>query len=342
MSGMSARLTGMLPPDIVSACGFDRPFRGLQVFRWIARGAKDFASMSDLPALERERLGADFGGLYGTSTEAGLESADGTVKLRVRCADGAVVECVRLLNAGGRMTACLSSQVGCPMACVFCRTGTLGFRRNLEADEMVEQVLHLAASRGRPSNIVFMGMGEPLLNLRAVRAAIAVLTHPEGLGYSPRKITLSTCGLAPAIRELADSGPHVRLAVSLTVADDELRSEIMPVNRSHGLAELKDALLHYQSVTGDRITLETALMKGVNVSSADARKLAEWIAPLKVQVNLIPWNPVEGIRFQEPSRQEVEAFERELEVLGVPVTRRTRRGRGVSGACGQLGETLQR
>ncbi len=334
--------TGMTPDGLRAACGFDKAYRAAQVFKWIARGAADFQAMSDLPAAERERLSSLFGSLYSTSVEPGLESADGTIKYRVRCRDGAAVECVRLVDPEGRATACVSSQVGCPMACAFCKTGTLGYLRNLGSDEMVEQVLHIASRHGRPSNIVFMGMGEPLLNLPNLRKAIEILTHPDGLGYSPRKITVSTCGLADGIRDLADRGPHVRLAVSLTTADDSLRSELMPVNARHGLADLKDALLHYQETTGDRVTLEAAIMGGVNASEAHARQLAAWIKGLKAQVNLIPWNPVEGLSFAEPSRREVETFTSTLETLGVVVTKRARKGRGVAGACGQLGDTLKR
>jgi len=329
---------GMLPEDIAAAFSLRPAFRGKQVFKWIAKGAASFAEMSDLPASERERL--SLGPLFSSSVDSSLAGEDGSVKLKIRLSDGAAIESVLLVDAEGRMTACLSTQVGCPMACAFCKTGTLGFLRDLDPAEMVEQYLHLAAVRGKPSNIVFMGMGEPLLNLGSLRKAITVLMHPDGLAISRRKITISTCGIVPGILDLADSGPHVRLAVSLTAATDELRSALMPVNRKWNLAALKDALLYYQQKTGDRITLEAAIMGGENSSVASASAMADWIRPMNAQVNVIPWNPIAGLPYREPERGEVAAFEAELERRGVNAVRRARRGRGVSGACGQLGDTL--
>jgi len=229
------------------------------------------------------------------------------------------------------------------MACAFCKTGSLGFLRNLEAYEIVEQYLHLTRLYGRPSNLVFMGMGEPLLNLPEVRKTIDVLSYPDGLGLSLRKITISTCGLPDGIRDLADRGPHVRLAVSLTAADEEVRSRLMPVNRTRGgLIELREALLYYQSKTNDRITLEAVLVGGQNDRPEDARALIEWSRPLKVQVNIIPWNPIPELPLHEPSRRAVEDMILALESAGIATTRRMRRGRGVLGACGQLGETLKK
>lgn len=296
--------------------------------------------MTNIPAAERDYLAGRFPVLMETSVDESFLDADGTVKLRLRLTDGAAVEAVLLTDIEGRRTACLSTQVGCPMGCAFCRTGGLGFLRNLEAFEITEQYLHLARLYGRPSNLVFMGMGEPLLNLREVRKAVAVLSHPDGIGLSLRKITISTCGLPDGIRNLADEGPRVRLAVSLVTAVEELRNELMPVNRAHGLVELKAALEYHQSRTGDRITLEVVLIRERNDSPRDIRALLEWARPLKVQVNLIPWNPVPDLPFREPSRRAVEEAAAILESAGIPATRRMRRGRGILGACGQLGDTL--
>lgn len=294
--------------------------------------------MTDLPAADRERLSST--PLYSSRVAERLEADDGSVKLKIALEDGAAVEAVLLTDADGRRTACLSTQVGCRMACAFCKTGTLGLLRNLGPDEIVEQFVHLSALRGKPSNIVFMGMGEPLDNLASLRKAIVILMHPEGFGVSKRKITISTCGIVPGIVDLADNGPHVRLAVSLTAAEDALRSSLMPVNRSWNLAALKEALLYYQAKTGDRVTLEAAIMGGENSGVDSAAAMAAWIRPLNAQVNVIPWNPVTGLPHREPARGEAEAFERELERRGVNAVRRARRGRGVSGACGQLGDTL--
>ncbi|MDX9959411.1 MAG: 23S rRNA (adenine(2503)-C(2))-methyltransferase RlmN [Spirochaetia bacterium] len=332
--------TGLLPEQLATRLGMDKTFRGKQVFRWIVKGARSFDDMTDLPAAERERLATLTPRLYSSAVVETLADGDGSSKLKIRLDDGAAIEAVLLADHEGRLTACLSTQVGCPMGCTFCKTGTLGLLRNLRVDEIVEQYLHLAALGGKPSNVVFMGMGEPLLNLEALRPAIQILTHVDGFNLSTRKITISTCGLVPGIMSLADEGPHVRLAISLTAATDELRDSLMPVNRRWNLEALKKALLYYQEKTGDRISLEAAIMGGVNSGIEGARAMAAWIQPLKVQVNVIPWNPVEGLPYRQPSREEVTSFETELERLGVNAVRRAKRGRGVGGACGQLGDTL--
>ncbi|MCX8012781.1 MAG: radical SAM protein, partial [Rectinema sp.] len=213
--------------------------------------------MTNLPSSLRQRLSERFGGRVRSSTVTKeLVDPDGSLKLQIRLRDGAAVECVLLEDIEGRKTACLSSQVGCPMGCAFCRTGSLGFLRNLGPDEILEQYHFLKEHRGFISNIVFMGMGEPLLNLETVRKAIALLSDPDGIGMSLRKITISTSGVVPGILSLAENGPHVRLAISLTTADPELRTRLMPVNRTWPLNTLKDALLRYQQATGDRITIE--------------------------------------------------------------------------------------
>jgi 23S rRNA (adenine2503-C2)-methyltransferase len=332
-------LYGMSPEELAAACGLRASFRSRQVQAWLARGAASFGEMTDLSLAERERLSALFPRIASSEPAAELEDPDGSFKLQIRLGDGAAVECVMLEDLEGRKTACLSSQVGCPMGCAFCRTGALGYLRDLTAGEIMEQYHLLSARRGPPSNVVFMGMGEPCANLGAVRKAISILSG--AVGISLRKITISTCGLVPGILELAERGPAVRLAVSLTVADEELRSRLMPVNRSWGLAALKDALLRYQAATGERVTLECAIMGGVNSSTASARELVAWIGALQVQVNVIPWNKVPGLPFSEPSREELEAYMSVLDGAGLVASRRMRRGRGVMGACGQLGDTLR-
>lgn len=337
---MGIALSGMVPEEIAEACGFSEAYRARQVYRWIARGASSFGEMSDLPRAERERLLLAFPSIHSSRVDAELPDADGSLKLRVRLADGSAVECVLLEDVEGRKTACLSSQVGCPMGCAFCKTGSLGYLRDLGPDEIMEQFHALEARRGRIGNVVFMGMGEPMLNLGAVRRAVLLLSDPAGPGLSLRKITISTAGVVPGILDLAEKGPRVRLAVSLTAAEDGLRTELMPINRKWDLAALKEALLRYQEATGERITFEAALMGGRNDSIESARALVRWIKPLKAQVNLIPWNRVPGLDFVEPSRERVEAFLAYVESEGLSVVRRMRRGRGVNGACGQLGEVL--
>jgi 23S rRNA (adenine2503-C2)-methyltransferase len=273
--------------------------------------------------------------------EKQLVDEDGSLKLQIRLRDGAAIECVLLEDIEGRKTACLSSQVGCPMGCAFCRTGSLGFLRNLGPDEILEQFHHLRDARGFISNVVFMGMGEPLLNLDNVRKAIAILSHPQGIGLSLRKITISTSGIIPGILNLASDGPPVRLAVSVTSANPELRTKLMPVNKTWPLAELKAALLEYQKNTHDRITLEVVLIGNVNSREDDALELADWIHPLKAQVNLIAWNPISGMPFETPAPRQVKLFSEVLERRGIVTVQRMSRGRGVMGACGQLGDTLK-
>ncbi len=335
-------LPGLSAEELAAALGLKPPFRARQVRRWLDRGAASFEDMTDLPIALRAGLSGLHPSIRGSSVASELRDQDGSLKLQVRLADGAAVECVLLEDLEGRRTACLSSQVGCPMACAFCKTGSLGFLRDLSAGEIMEQYHHLAdraGGTGSISNIVFMGMGEPLVNLGAVRKAISLLTG--GIGMSLRKITISTCGVVPGILDLAKSGPAVRLAVSVTCATDELRSELMPVNRRWDLATLKDALLVYQDATGERITLEAAIMGGRNSSADEARALARWAEGLEVQVNVIPWNRIPGFPFREPEREELDAYMAVLDGAGITAVRRMRRGRGVMGACGQLGETLR-
>ncbi len=331
----------MGPQELAEALSLSPAYRAGQVYRWISRGASAWDEMSDLPKAERERLARDFPRIRSSEPAARLADPDGSLKVQMRLHDGAAVECVLLEDIEGRKTACLSSQVGCPMACAFCRTGSLGYLRDLSAGEIMEQYHLLDRERGPISNVVFMGMGEPMLNLGAVRKAIGLLSDPEGIGMSLRKITISTSGVVPGILELAEKGPRVRLAISLTVADDAARDELMPVNRRWNLAALRDALATYQAATRERITLEAALMGGRNSAAADAEALVRWAAPLQVQVNIIPWNKVPGLPFTEPSRAELDAYSAVLERAGMVASRRMRRGRGVMGACGQLGETLR-
>lgn len=329
-------LAGLLPEEIAALLGEGPRYRATQAFQWAQRRAMSYEAMSNLPKEARLALAAAIP-LRSTSVKVRLADPEGTVKLALALADGAVVECVLLRDKEGRPTACLSTQVGCPMGCAFCQTGRLGFLRDLDASEIVEQYLWLCEEEDRIGNVVFMGMGEPMLNLGATRRAIAVLCHPEGYGLSHRKITISTSGVAEGIRSLADDGPEVRLAVSLTTADPELRERLMPVSRSNPLPALKEALLYYQRRADRRITLEAVIMGGQNDGAREASLMAEFARGLDAQVNLIPWNPVPGLSFESPSFKEVEEFAARLEKLGVNCTQRARRGRGVNGACGQLG-----
>jgi 23S rRNA (adenine2503-C2)-methyltransferase len=333
-------LAGIPREELVPLLAPLPPYKVREIFAWIARGAESFDLMTNLGKKEREELARRFS-LRGTLCRARLDDPDGTVKLQILLRDGAFIEAVLLRDREGRGTACLSTQAGCPVGCVFCKTGALGFTRNLEAGEIVEQFLHLRRIEGEGlGRIVIMGMGEPLLNLGELRRALAVIMDRGGLGVSGRRITLSTSGLSRGIRDLADAGPRLPLALSLTSAREELRRALMPA--AEELAELKDALVYYQKKTGLRITLEAALFRGLNTGREEARAFRRFALGLDVVVNLIPWNPVEGLRFRgralrEPGAAETGAFARFLEEEGLRVTRRFRRGRGVNGACGQLG-----
>jgi len=301
--------------------------------------------MSDLPASLRSELTSRYTVRSGV-VRTRLEAPDGTIKLQIGLKDGAAIEAVLLIDGEDRKTACLSSQVGCPMGCTFCKTGTLGFLRNLGTAEIVDQFLFLQDSCGPISNVVIMGMGEPLLNLEALRAALGILCDSDGLGLSKRRFTLSTCGITEGIRSLADFGPDVRLALSLTTADQKLRERLMPVARTEPLDRIKSALDYFQKKQKKRITLEAVLLGGLNTRLEDADALTLFASGLEVVINLIPWNPVEGIGldgtpFREPSESEVSRYELMLTDRGLNVTRRYKKGRGVSGACGQLGSTLE-
>ena len=333
---LKTAFSGLTPEELVAVPALDRPFRAKQIFKWIADGARDFSSMSNLPAALRESLSRDYA-VFTTAVQQVLRDPDGTVKLQIKLADGGAIETVLLTDIEGRKTACVSCQVGCPMGCAFCQTGHIGYQRNLDPGEIVEQFFHLEDSVGRLDNIVFMGMGEPLLNLPAIRKAVAILTNPEGRMLSRRRITLSTCGICEGIRSLADEGPDIRLAISLTTATPELRASLMPVTAANPLDSLRAAIAYFTEKTGNRVTLEAALMSGVNTSEADADRMADFARGLNVHVNLIPWNPVPTLPFDTPSSAETARFLKFLEDRGLNVTLRARRGKSIGGACGQLG-----
>jgi 23S rRNA (adenine2503-C2)-methyltransferase len=346
-----------LPPDELALLLEPLPsYRALQIKKWIARGVSSFDEMTNLPFSLRGELAGRF--LLRTGRIASVYTdPDGTLKLGLELSGGAKIESVLLTDETGRKTACLSTQAGCPAGCVFCKTGSLGFLRNLNSAEIVEQFLSLrglcrppssgaAGKNEEPergiSNIVVMGMGEPLLNLAELRRALSVITDGDGTGLSVRRITVSTCGIVPGIYDLAERGPAVRLALSLPSADEDLRRRLMPLSAGYPLDELKKALVFFQEKGGGRLTLEAALLSGINTRHADARAAADFVKGLDAVVNLIPWNPVPGFEFEgrplsTPSGAELERFRKMLEAEGLRVTRRYRKGRGVMGACGQLG-----
>jgi 23S rRNA (adenine2503-C2)-methyltransferase len=325
------------------------------MWRWLYRSlVDDPAAMGNLPATLRKRLA--------TETELALldplaeqESLTGqTRKVLFRLRDGNTLESV-LMRYQGRRTACISTQVGCGMGCTFCATGQGGLARNLSAGEIVAQVLYLArelrmteikrAQEQRVktqiaehpiSNIVFMGMGEPLANHAATWQAIETLTDARGYNLGARRITLSTVGLVPGIRRLATEGLPINLAVSLHAPDDELRNELVPINQRYPLADLMAAIHEYAEKTRRRITVEYALIADVNDSDHLARRLAGRLEGLLCHVNLIPLNPTPGSPLRPSPRERVDAFRHELETAGIATTVRMRRGIDIEAGCGQL------
>ncbi|MBQ7538065.1 MAG: 23S rRNA (adenine(2503)-C(2))-methyltransferase RlmN [Treponema sp.] len=332
-------LSGLLPAEICESLSLKQAFRGKQIFQWIGKGVEFFDEMTNLSLDLRNEL-KEKALLRSTTVSKVLEDPDGTIKLQVTLSDGLAVETVLLTDREDRKTACVSCQVGCAMNCAFCQTGHLGLARSLTAGEIVEQFLALEKHAGTLDNIVFMGMGEPMMNLDNVRKAIAILTNKEGRALSGRRITLSTSGVIKGIYDLADNGPAIRLAVSLTTADEALREKLMPICRTNPLPELRKAIDYFAKKTGKRVTLEAALLHDTNTSIDSATNMINFARGLDVHVNLIPWNPVEGLEFSEPSAKECKNFVYHLEKAGINVTLRTRRGREIGGACGQLGKTL--
>ncbi len=331
-------------------------FRADQVSRhWLGRLEDDPSTWTDLPADARDQVAAAL--LPGLLTPVrALTCDDGmTVKTVWRLHDGSLVESVLMRYAAtedsrARTTMCISSQAGCGMNCPFCATGQAGLTRNLSTAEIVEQALagarmlardEVAGGPGRVSNIVFMGMGEPLANYRAVVGALHRLCDPlpSGLGLSARGITVSTVGLVPRINDLAAEGLPVTLAVSLHAPDDELRDTLVPINTRWKVSEVLDAAWGYADRTGRRVSIEYALIKDINDQEWRADLLADLLVGHLVHVNLIPLNPTPGSKWTASRRQDERAFVRALERRGVPVTVRDTRGREIDGACGQLAAT---
>jgi 23S rRNA (adenine2503-C2)-methyltransferase len=346
MAGAAAKipLAALREAEIAALCAPLPAYRARQIFAWLRRGAPDFSVMSDLPLALRLELDRRFC-CRQTRLLSALRGEDGSVKIQIALQDGAEIEAALLRDGAGRKTACLSTQAGCPIACVFCKTGSLGFSRNLSPSEIAEQYAHLAqyaadgALEAPPiDNIVIMGMGEPLLNLAGLRGALDALL----CGFSPRRVTVSTCGVVEGIRALAQDGPNTRLAVSVPAAAQELRDALMPGARAWPLCALKEALQFYQAKTGQRVTLESALFHKINTGDGAARDLIAFASGLQALVNLIPWNPVAGLSFQgaplePPDEREVARFRRQLVNAGLNVEIRRKKGASIGGACGQLG-----
>ncbi|MGB9184202.1 MAG: 23S rRNA (adenine(2503)-C(2))-methyltransferase RlmN [Solirubrobacteraceae bacterium] len=305
-------------------------YRSGQIWRWAAQGAEDFASMTNLPLDLRAAL-AEAVPFSSLNTEHEAHARDGTVKALLQTADARPLEAVLMTYRDGRRSLCLSSQSGCPLTCTFCATGQMRFGRNLTASEILDQALHFRRS-GPVDHAVFMGMGEPMMNLDAVLEACRRL--PD-LGISHRHTAISTVGWIPGIDRLAQEQMPIRLALSLHAADDALRSELMPVNLRYPLADVLAACRRHYERKRRMVFVEYVMLAGVNDSFAQARALAKLLDPRTFKVNLIPYNPTDS-PYEGSGPKAIEAFRAELERQGIPATVRLTRGREIAAACGQL------
>lgn len=327
--------------EIKEYLGLEKDFQAKIVYSFLTKGVTDFSHMTSLPKAIRERIIKDHPSAL-SSKVIRRSTSDSALKLAIELEDGAIIECVRLSDGNGRYTACLSSQVGCAMGCAFCKTGTMGLVRNVKAGEIVEELIHLEKEGEHITHIVFMGMGEPLANFTEVMKAITYIHREDGINISYRRITISTCGLVPGIKRLAELHLPVRLAVSLVAADDDVRSSVMPVNTRFPLSELKKALISFQHRNEKRITLEYCMLGGINTTEKAAKSLQKFTKGLEVLVNLIPWNPIDNLPFSSPSDSEVRKFTSTLKSLGVNYSIRREKGRSADAACGQLAsETMK-
>ncbi|MEO0529460.1 MAG: 23S rRNA (adenine(2503)-C(2))-methyltransferase RlmN [Planctomycetota bacterium] len=348
LDGLDARLT-----DTVERLGLPA-YRAKQVRKWLLeKRATGWDGMTDLPKGLREQLAEEVT-LWTASVAKHTSADDGTEKLLLQLAGGGRIECVLLRENVGkrpkkaadgveglRRTMCISTQVGCGMGCVFCASGLDGVDRNLTTGEIVEQVLRLQHRLGpdeRLSHLVVMGMGEPLANLDNLLPALAEVSRPDGLGVSPRRITISTVGLPPAIRRLARSedGSRYRLAISLHAPNDKLRNQIVPVNQKIGVEAIMDAADDYYAVSGRRLTFEYVLLAELNDQPEHAHQLVRLLRDRNALLNVIPYNPVEGLPYRTPSMAAQQQFRKVLEDGGIEIRFRHKKGDKINAACGQL------
>lgn len=318
----------------------ERPFKGKQLFKWLYNNQQyDFSRMTDLSKSLRTAL-ENKCTVELLKPEQTQQSVDGTEKFLFRLAGNHPIETVVIpdFNGSGRKTVCISSQAGCALACRFCATGTMGLLKDLTPGEILGQLLYLRERGGREafSNVVIMGMGEPLNNYDNIIEALKIATDPNGLSLSPKRITLSTSGVTPKIRKLADSGLNVQLALSLHAALQSKREQIMPVAKTFRLTKLMDAIRYYAEKTSTRVTIEYILFKGFNDTTDDVRLLEKLLRGIPCKLNILAYNPVAGLDFDRPTEQEVDWFGRQLFTRLPAVTVRKSRGLDINAACGQL------
>lgn len=318
----------------------EKSFRAKQVYEWIwKKGAHTFEEMTNLSLDFRSKLQEHFE-IHGITLADRQVSEDKTIKCAFRLYDNNIVEGV-LIPTTSRMTACISSQVGCSLTCAFCATGKLKRVRNLNPDEIYDQVSALKKEAENTyniplSNIVYMGMGEPLLNYANTLKSVEKITSPEGLGMSPSRITVSTAGIAKMIMKLGDDGVKFNLALSLHAANDEKRNKIMPINEQNSLAALADALKYFYKKTETRVTYEYIIFKNFNDEIQDAKELAEFCKHTPCKINIIEYNSIEDGEYEQADRHKVDAFARYLESKNIIVNIRRSRGKDIDAACGQL------
>ncbi len=317
-------------------------YRSNQIVEWIYKKREfDFDNMTNLPIRMRNQL-SEKAGVYLPELINTKTSIDGTEKYLMRLRDGAVIEMVLIKEVSksgkSKRTLCISSQVGCRFACSFCATASLGFKRNLNVEEITGQFLLAEQISGdKLTNLVFMGMGEPLDNYENVCKAIRILQEDRLISFSPRRITVSTCGLVPEIERLSDEGINLKLAVSLNAAEQTLREKIMPITKRYPLSQLKNALLTFQRKNPYRITFEYVMIRNFNMSKSDAQQLMSYLGDVSSKINLIAWNKVTEVKDYEPPLQsEIDKFIRYLSPFTGAITFRKSKGSDIAAACGQL------
>jgi len=315
----------------------EKKYRVKQLLNWIYKlHVTDYSLMTNISAQLKTYLNEEFSYFIPEILNKRI-SQDGSSKYLLELQDGNRIEMV-LIPRENKTTLCVSSQVGCARDCLFCATAKIGLIRNLQVNEIVSQVLVALKqlSERKLTNIVFMGMGEPLDNYENVIKAIRILQHEDAFKFSPRRITLSTSGIIPGIKDLADSGLKVKLAISLNAAIQEKREKLMPVTNQYSLPDLKKTLQEFRKKTPYRITFEYVLIKDFNTSKEDRKALIKFLGDISCKLNLIAWNKVDDLPYETPDEEEVDAFVRDLNKLGSAVTFRTSRGADINAACGQL------
>jgi len=325
--------------QLVSDLG-GKKYLGGYIFGFIhRRGVTDISQISPVSKAFRGRLAEQGYYISQLRKVQTFEDPDGTIKYLFELADAKRIETV-LMSDDGRKTVCISTQAGCAMNCAFCATARVKLQRNLTAAEIVDQAGCIGRDKHRINNIVYMGMGEPLENYDEVMRSVRILNHPDGYNIGIRHLTISTCGIAPAIERLAEEDIHPRLAVSLNAPANSLRTKLMPINKKYPIESILRAVRAYQAKTKRRVTFEYVLIKGLNDGATQGRMLGKLVGGLKCNVNLIEYNPHAGCRFAASDRRAIERFGQALRAAGIETTVRYKRGRKIKAACGQLGADL--